>query len=44
MEVVRQIENNQQFVTLKAFVLSAFTWETSGYFTCQADFYTLLNV
>jgi len=43
MEVNTQIENNQQFVTAKAFVLSVLTWETKSYFTCQAHFHTLLN-
>jgi hypothetical protein len=44
MEVVTQMENNQQFVTVEAFVLCVLTWETPGNFTCQANFLTLLNV
>lgn len=44
MELVTQIANNQEFVTIEAFVLPVLTWETPGYFMCQADFHTLLNV
>jgi hypothetical protein len=44
MEVVNYTENSQQFRTVEAFVLSVLTWKTPGYFMCQADFYTILNV